>query len=421
MYWTKNPSESFKFELKFKFQIVYKITILYPFMGLNCHEIERYILELVNKSREENGLNTLKNNSDLKDIAKNHSSDMANAGHIWHGNGVHLAGGFAGENVALMHSGRVRGFHHEINSSWDVASALHSIWMDSPGHRANILRPGFNLLGVGVVRKGNGYYATQLFKAGGFSFFNTSLIPNFLLWWAVFALGIFLSQLLSTYFNLSNILLKSILAGLIIEGISKTYQIIRFKGYFRVNAEFIGWIIVHSSVFYLILSLIGKFELVYFSLLFTIIIHFIWKLERYNKFKEFISWWLTYFIGLILVSSLFGVVSFNNILLMAFIGGFVIETTSKISQIIRKNSQFNVDKWFLFWILIFSLLYCLVIYIPVVYNIYTILLISLLITVIVYGIWNIDFYHKKTGLWILLLLVLLVAVTNFSYLRNLFV
>jgi uncharacterized protein YkwD len=35
--------------------------------------------------------------------------------------------------------------------------------MDSPGHRANILRPVFTETGIGVWRDGDQYYFTQLF------------------------------------------------------------------------------------------------------------------------------------------------------------------------------------------------------------------------------------------------------------------
>lgn len=36
-------------------------------------------------------------------------------------------------------------------------------WMNSPGHRANILNPDFKQLGVGVVYKDGLYYWVQMF------------------------------------------------------------------------------------------------------------------------------------------------------------------------------------------------------------------------------------------------------------------
>ena len=39
-------------------------------------------------------------------------------------------------------------------------------WMNSPGHKANILNGNYNQIGVGVVQSGGYYYWTQLFIRG---------------------------------------------------------------------------------------------------------------------------------------------------------------------------------------------------------------------------------------------------------------
>jgi uncharacterized protein YkwD len=49
-----------------------------------------------------------------------------------------------------------------INAPEPVPLAVKG-WMNSPGHRENILRTEFTETGVGVWRKGNTYYITQLF------------------------------------------------------------------------------------------------------------------------------------------------------------------------------------------------------------------------------------------------------------------
>jgi len=55
---------------------------------------------------------------------------------------------YAGENLA-------------INSDADRA---HTAWMNSEGHKKNILNPDFTELGIGLYPKGNGSYAyTQMF------------------------------------------------------------------------------------------------------------------------------------------------------------------------------------------------------------------------------------------------------------------
>jgi len=152
---------------------------------VSCSKIERYILHYVNKSRKKRRCGFLKSNGGLKRVARSHSKRMAKKGKIWHGKGVHIARenithkkgfwGFidslfssyhysgGGENVAMMMKGRVKGFKHSIRTSKDIASALHKIWMKSPGHKRNILDSKFNLIGIGVKKGRRGYFATELF------------------------------------------------------------------------------------------------------------------------------------------------------------------------------------------------------------------------------------------------------------------
>jgi uncharacterized protein YkwD len=55
----------------------------------------------------------------------------------------------AGENIAY---------------GYETADAVQAGWMDSPGHRANILTPGFTHVGVGTFQEGGGArHWTQLF------------------------------------------------------------------------------------------------------------------------------------------------------------------------------------------------------------------------------------------------------------------
>lgn len=390
-------------------------------MGFSCYEIENYIFEFVNNERKKEGLNILRFNSRLKDIANDHSHTMANAGHIWHGDGVHQAGGTSGENVALMHSGMVRGFNHELKSAKDIAWALHTSWMNSSGHRANILSSDFSNLGIAVVNRGSGYYATQLFNSGFLPFSIPIPVINFVAWWIIFTLGIFLSGLLLEYVKLSDLLLVSVFSGIVIEIISKIYQIIRFNNTFKIDKGFVLWIFIHSFLFYLTTVLIGTLELFWFGFIFAVTVHLIWKLNKFYKFKEFLSWWSTYTIGLIVVNYTWNLFLSNNLLLVSLISGLLIESVSKISQLLRKGSTFALDKWFLFWVLIFSIIYAIIIHMSVTFNLPVIMITALIVTLIVYGIWAIDFYKKKVWIWVILLIGLLILITNYSYLKSLFI
>lgn len=88
-------------------------------------------------------------NRGLSRLARNHSKWMAGGRHIFHDPDA----GF--ENVAYI--------YHPGLSDWELAESFHRQWMGSSGHRANILHPSNNSIGIGVARRGNHFYATQKF------------------------------------------------------------------------------------------------------------------------------------------------------------------------------------------------------------------------------------------------------------------
>ena len=122
---------------------------------------EQEVLRLTNIERESHGLPALRWDSRLAVAARKHSEDMAGKGYFSHqsddGRGLRerlLDEGFtgsAGENIA---AGQV--------SPEDVVEA----WMNSEGHRENILLPIFTHLGVGFCYSESSpmiYYWTQDF------------------------------------------------------------------------------------------------------------------------------------------------------------------------------------------------------------------------------------------------------------------
>ena len=107
---------------------------------------EKEVFDLINKQRTQNGLSPLKENSELQRVAKIKSQDMVNNNYFSHtsptyGSPFDMMKSFkisyntAGENIAG-------------NSS---NSGAVTAWMNSPGHRANILNSSFNQTGIGVV------------------------------------------------------------------------------------------------------------------------------------------------------------------------------------------------------------------------------------------------------------------------------
>ncbi|TWO71684.1 hypothetical protein FN976_08715 [Caenimonas sedimenti] len=123
-------------------------------------DLEARLLELVNAERARHGLAVLMADPELSQVARAHSSDMFARGYFSHyaPDGASMDDRLrryqvryriAGENLALARS----------------LTMAHEGLMKSPGHRANILRPQFGRLGIGVLDGGtHGLMVTQNFR-----------------------------------------------------------------------------------------------------------------------------------------------------------------------------------------------------------------------------------------------------------------
>jgi uncharacterized protein YkwD len=115
----------------------------------------RDYFDRLNAERQARGLHVLRWDPALGDYAAAWSQNMAAHGFRHSDIGALLRDGrlnFVGENIA---SGRGAGM---------TAGVLHVAWMRSDGHRANMLQPGFDVVGIGVYCAGDGtMFATQVF------------------------------------------------------------------------------------------------------------------------------------------------------------------------------------------------------------------------------------------------------------------
>ncbi len=118
---------------------------------------EQKVVELTNQERAKNGLAPLQIDTELSKVAREKSLDMANKGYFSHtsptyGSPFDMMKQFgisyraAGENIAMGQ-----------RSPEEVVQA----WMNSEGHRKNILSANFTHIGVGHSQQGN--YWTQMF------------------------------------------------------------------------------------------------------------------------------------------------------------------------------------------------------------------------------------------------------------------
>jgi uncharacterized protein YkwD len=123
-------------------------------------DLEKQMLDLVNKERVANGLNPLAPDPELTEVARKHSADMFARGYFAHDTPEGLSPfdrmkqanvrfTTAGENLALA----------------PTIPVAHNGLMNSPGHRANILRREFGRVGIGVMDGGmRGLMISQEFR-----------------------------------------------------------------------------------------------------------------------------------------------------------------------------------------------------------------------------------------------------------------
>lgn len=130
-----------------------------PAQGIKATAEEQTMLQLVNQERAKAGVAPLKMDLRLVDLARKKSLDMIQKNYFDHTSPTYgtpfdmmkkagITYHYAGENLA---------------GAADVQRA-HTLLMNSPGHRANILNPNYTSVGIGIVHGGPyGVMFTQMF------------------------------------------------------------------------------------------------------------------------------------------------------------------------------------------------------------------------------------------------------------------
>jgi len=119
-------------------------------VNIDPNEAATQFFDLTNGARANGGVGPLQWRADVASMAVAHSVEMAQAGGIWHGSFVSegnlkaLNASSLGENVGM---------------GGDVAS-IQDAFMNSPHHLENIMDPGFNQVGIGVIQSDGVIYVT---------------------------------------------------------------------------------------------------------------------------------------------------------------------------------------------------------------------------------------------------------------------
>jgi uncharacterized YkwD family protein/spore coat assembly protein SafA len=128
-----------------------------PMTDSSVLSYEKEVVRLVNEIRVKNGLRELTHDWQLGRVARIKSQDMRDNGYFSHTSPTY------GSPFQMMKSFGItyRSAGENIARGQQSPQAVVNAWMNSSGHRANILNSSFTHIGVGYVADGK--YWTQMF------------------------------------------------------------------------------------------------------------------------------------------------------------------------------------------------------------------------------------------------------------------
>ena len=120
-------------------------------------EFEQRVVELTNAERAKQGLPALKIDNELSKVARIKSEDMQKNNYFDHNSPTYGSPFDMMKKFGISYTSAGENIAQGQRTPEEVVQA----WMNSAGHRANILNNGFTHIGVGYVESGN--YWTQQF------------------------------------------------------------------------------------------------------------------------------------------------------------------------------------------------------------------------------------------------------------------
>ncbi len=125
-------------------------------------QMEAKIRVRINQIRQQYNLEPLSHNDQLAQVARQYSQQMSAQDFFSHTSPDGKTPATRVKSVGVTYRLVGENLFKCTNIPEPVPAAVQG-WMDSPGHRKNILRSEYQETGIGVWREGNTYYITQLF------------------------------------------------------------------------------------------------------------------------------------------------------------------------------------------------------------------------------------------------------------------
>jgi uncharacterized protein YkwD len=126
----------------------------------DLHELELAVFNEINNVRQQYGIHPLRWDDRVADVARKHSEDLINRNYFSHTSpeGKQPWDRMAENNVdCLAGENIIRAY------VFDDAKIIVESWMDSEGHRKNILNSKYDKTGIGIVPTGQFVFVTQNF------------------------------------------------------------------------------------------------------------------------------------------------------------------------------------------------------------------------------------------------------------------
>lgn len=120
-------------------------------------QLEMQVVELTNQERRNHGLSPLEVDHTLANVAREKSNDMHQNNYFSHTSPTHGSPFDMIRDMGVSYTMAAENIAHGQTSAEQVVQQ----WMESPGHRQNILNEQFTHIGVGY--QPNGHHWTQMF------------------------------------------------------------------------------------------------------------------------------------------------------------------------------------------------------------------------------------------------------------------
>ena len=127
--------------------------------------VEEAIFNKVNEERAKAKIPALAYNSTMEKYARIKSQDMGDKNYFSHRdlNGNYITSKMKADGVFLNAWGENIAYIEGVSEESVLAEQFMKNWMNSEGHKKNILSKNFKSIGIGVYKVGNKVYATQEF------------------------------------------------------------------------------------------------------------------------------------------------------------------------------------------------------------------------------------------------------------------